>query len=226
MILATILVFSIFCTLAAMPSLTPQPQTATPSAPAGKPAETAPQDQGATPPAQNPSNPPEPPTSAAPPAVVPGQNSAGTTPPTPPKKPRHKKRVLPPQCVSATPGRADAAGNPPPPGTSSAPKNCPPSKVIVRQGGTSDPSIQLGGGAAGATSHQRDTANQMLAATEANLKKIAGQPLSSNQQDMVNQIHQFMEHSKDAVGDGDLERVRTLAWKAQLLSDELVKPAK
>jgi hypothetical protein len=66
----------------------------------------------------------------------------------------------------------------------------------------------------------------MLAATEANLKKIAGQPLSSNQQDMVNQIHQFMEQSKAAVGDGDLERARTLAWKAQLLSDELVKPAK
>jgi hypothetical protein len=66
----------------------------------------------------------------------------------------------------------------------------------------------------------------MLAATEANLKKIAGQQLSSNQQDMVNQIRQFMEQSKAAVEAGDLERARTLAWKAQLLSDELVKPPK
>jgi hypothetical protein len=64
----------------------------------------------------------------------------------------------------------------------------------------------------------------MLAATETNLKKIAGQQLSSNQQEMVNQIRQFMEQSKAAAGDGDLERARTLAWKAQLLSDELVKP--
>jgi hypothetical protein len=66
----------------------------------------------------------------------------------------------------------------------------------------------------------------MLAATEANLKKIAGQQLSSNQQEMVNQIRQFMEQSKAAVEAGDLERARTLAWKAQLLSDELVKPPK
>jgi hypothetical protein len=66
----------------------------------------------------------------------------------------------------------------------------------------------------------------MLATTEANLKKITGQQLDSSQQDMVNQIHQFMEQSKAAVTDGDLERARTLAWKAQLLSDELVKPPK
>jgi hypothetical protein len=41
---------------------------------------------------------------------------------------------------------------------------------------------------------------------------------------MVTQIHQFMDQSKTAVKDGDLERARTLAWKAQLLSEELVKP--
>jgi hypothetical protein len=64
----------------------------------------------------------------------------------------------------------------------------------------------------------------MLAATEANLKKIAGQQLSSNQKEMVTQIRQFMEQSKAAVGDGDPDRARTLAWKAQLLSEELVKP--
>jgi hypothetical protein len=97
--------------------------------------------------------------------------------------------------------------------------------VIVRQGGTAEPSIQLAGGAASA-SQQRDTANQMLGTTEANLKKIAGRQLTSDQQNMVNQIRQFMEQSKAAVGDGDLERARTLAWKAQVLSEELVKPAK
>ena len=95
----------------------------------------------------------------------------------------------------------------------------------MKQGGTSEPSIQLAGGAAGApTSRERDTANQLLGATEANLKKITGRQLSSNQQDMVNQIRQFMEQSKAAVDAGDLERARTLAWKAQLLSEDLVKP--
>jgi hypothetical protein len=99
--------------------------------------------------------------------------------------------------------------------------------VIVRHGGTSEPSIQLAGGTGGnQTSHQRDTANQMLESTEANLKKIAGRQLTPNQQDMVNQIRQFVDQSKTAAGAGDLERARTLAWKAQLLSEELIKPEK
>jgi len=64
----------------------------------------------------------------------------------------------------------------------------------------------------------------MLDATEANLKKLAGKQLTPNQQDMVSQTRQFMQQSKAAVEAGDLERARTLAWKAQVLSEELVKP--
>lgn len=222
MTLATILVFSIFCTRSAMLSVTYGKQTATPSVSATG---TAAQDQPAAPPAQSPSTPSEPPISAAPPAASAGQGSSSTPQPTPRKKSWRKKRVPPADCNSTPASSAAdsaAAGNPPASGRSNASKNCPPSKVIVRQGGTSDPSIQLGG--SGTASHQKDTANQMLAATEENLKKIAGQQLNSSQQDMVSQIRQFMEQSKAAAGEGDLERARTLAWKAQLLSDELVKP--
>jgi hypothetical protein len=83
----------------------------------------------------------------------------------------------------------------------------------------------LAGGAAGTqTANQRDTANQMLDATEMNLKKIAGRQLAPEKQGMVDQIHQFMDQAKTAVKADDLERARTLAWKAQLLSEELVKP--
>lgn len=63
----------------------------------------------------------------------------------------------------------------------------------------------------------------MLGTTDANLKKISGRQLSPSQQDMVTQIRQFMDQSKHAVAAGDLERARTLAWKAQLLSEELLK---
>ena len=66
----------------------------------------------------------------------------------------------------------------------------------------------------------------MLDTTEANLKKLAGKQLTANQQDMVSQTRQFVQQSKDAVEAGDLERARTLAWKAQVLSEELVKPEK
>jgi hypothetical protein len=104
---------------------------------------------------------------------------------------------------------------------------CPPKKVIVRQGGTSEPSIQLAGGPAiTQTSNQPDPATQMLDTTEANLKKLAGKQLTANQQDMVSQTRQFVQQSKDAVEAGDLERARTLAWKARVLSEELVKPEK
>ena len=127
----------------------------------------------------------------------------------------------------AAPPDAAATGATPPPQPASAPTICPPRKVIVRQGGTSEPSIELAGGAVGdQAAQQRQTATQMLGYTEANLKKIAGRTLTTNQQDMVKQIHQFMDQSKTAVAAGDLERGRTLAWKAQLLSEELVSPQK
>lgn len=231
MTLATILLlFSIFSTPSALPMVAQQQQTAPQSDSANKPAETSPaHDQGAAAPAQNPST-PSPAPSAAPPATTPEKTSSGQTPPKTGKQRRHKKRVVSGNCVGTpspdgqSAGPAPSNSGPPPTAAGSAATNCPPSKVIVQQGGTSDSSIQLAGGAVGTKSPQRDNANQMLAATEANLKKISGQQLNANQQDMVTQIRQFMQQSKAAVVDGDLERARTLAWKAQLLSDELVKP--
>ncbi|MGC1449239.1 MAG: hypothetical protein WA830_04300 [Candidatus Sulfotelmatobacter sp.] len=235
MTLAVILSLMICCPTSALPLVPAGPQNAPQAAPASKADETpATPDQGTAAAAQNPPTPPQPPSSAKPPA----QTASGQTRPAPAKKPRHKKKATTsPNCVSAPatgqpatgstpatdPVPADGAPNP---GSATAPTNCPPSKVIVRQGGTSEPSVQLAGGPAGQTSHQRDTANQMLGTTEANLKKIAGRQLSSNEQDMVNQTRQFMAQSKAAFDAGDLERARTLAWKAQLLSEELVKPEK
>jgi hypothetical protein len=93
----------------------------------------------------------------------------------------------------------------------------------VHNGGSSEPSIQLVGGD---NPHQSDTAVQLLGETEANLKKIYAGQLTSSQQETVSQIHQFMDQSKTAVAAGDAERARTLALKAQMLSEELIKPPK
>jgi iron uptake system EfeUOB component EfeO/EfeM len=85
----------------------------------------------------------------------------------------------------------------------------------------------MAGGPAGAqATQQQNTAHQMLAETEQNLKKIAGRTLTANQQYMVSQVRQFMQQSKAATAAGDLDRARTLAWKAQLLSEELANPRK
>jgi len=119
-----------------------------------------------------------------------------------------------PQDPSSTPANA----NP------STPKNCPPEKIVVRKGGTAETSIQLAGG--DQASQKRNDATQMLGSTEENLKKISGIQLSAEQQDAVSQIKQFVDQSKAALAAGDLERGHTFAWKAQLLSEDLVKPQK
>jgi hypothetical protein len=191
------------------------------SAPLSQPANTPPgaaesQTQGTATPAQNA------PTSSPP-------QTATTNPPSAAKRRRRTKKVA--SCGTAPSASPAASGSTPPvaernaspSGTPGPEQPCPAPKVIVQHGGTSEPSIQLGGSAGSETPDKRDTANQMLGTTDANLKQIAGRQLSKTQQDMVNQIRQFMDQSKAAVVDGELERARTLAWKAEVLSEELVK---
>jgi len=148
----------------------------------------------------------------------------------PPKKIHHKK----PPASDCTPAVSPANSSSPAPasdGPKSAPatdpKNCPPSKVIVRQGGTAEPTVQLGGGPAGDEATQkRNVVNQLLGLTDANLKRIAGRQLAPNEQDTVTQIQQFSDQSRAARDAGDLELARVLAWKAELLSEDLVNPPK
>jgi|SRR5579859_49695 len=172
------------------------------------------------------------------------QAPSNSTTPTTTRRKRHKKktaalsncgvRPTPPVQTGtnpqgATPGDASAgtASASAPGQDSAAPdlKDCPPPKRIVRHGGTSEPSIQLAGGPNDSQAvHQRDVVNQLLGVTENNLKKIAGKQLNSTQQDTLSQARAFVQQSKSAIADGDLDRARTLAWKAETLSEDLIKP--
>jgi len=233
MTLAAILLVGISCAaapprMAAASAATSAPQTAQTGQPAA-----AGQNSGQT----------------AQPEPAPAQNPSAQNQPAHPKRPPRKKKANPGNCLptAATTGPANSPSDPssaPSPGnsagstapasggkaaatTASALTNCPPPKVIVRQGGTTEPSIQLAGGVVGDQAAQlRDTDNRILKSAEDNLAKIAGQQLSANQQDMVNQIHQFMDEAKTAMTAGELERARTLASKAQQLSQELIPPQK
>jgi len=228
MTLAEIFLIGISPLVMVAPSWEPRPQSeATP------PPST--QNEAATPSTNQPS-----PQSSQPaaPAKQPAEKAHSTTTHSTSKRPIHKRRLAGSGCDAAktpAPGTAPSAGSSGatvPAGDASAqnaatpapPKNCPPTKIIVRQGGTSEPSIQLAGGTGGdGASQERDT-NQMLGTTEDNLKKAAGQQLSASQKDSVTQIQQFVAQSKRALAAGDMERARTLAWKAQLLSEDLLKP--
>lgn len=173
------------------------------------------------------------------------QAPANSTKPATTKR-KHKKKVASSNCgvrpmpaqpaASATNTQGTSAADPPA-GTASAkssgqtsgapatPRDCPPPKRIVRQGGASEPSIQLEGGPPNTqAAHQRDVVNQLLGVTENNLRRVSGKQLSSTQQDTLSQARAFMKQSRDAIADGDLDRARTLAWKAETLSEDLIKP--
>lgn len=170
-------------------------------------------------------------------------SSSQTQNPPSPTKPStkahaHHKKTSTPDCTnspaplnpttgSTNAGAADAHTTQTPPaksGTATA-KPCPPPKVVVKDGGSSEPTIELTRDTPEQqASQQRFTTEQLTAATEENLKKIEGRQLNASQKDMVTQIKEFMAQAQAAVTDGDLERGHTLAMKARLLSDELVKP--
>jgi hypothetical protein len=152
----------------------------------------------------------------------------------PSAKRRRHKTPPPADCSNITSTANATSGDSADPknseGTASANANstalppCPPPKKVVHNGGSEEPSIQLVGGATPEqTVHQRST-DELTAATEANLKKIAGRQLTPSQQEMLNQIKQFMDQAKTAIAAGDIERGHNLALKAHLLSDELLKP--
>ena len=100
-----------------------------------------------------------------------------------------------------------------------------PTKTVVPNGGTADTTVNLSPGLSPQqASHQIESTNQLLATSDANLKKIAGRQLSANQQDTVKQIKSYMEQARTAANGGDGRRAYNLAVKANLLSAELVGP--
>lgn len=224
---AAILLFGIYSTGLNSQETSAQTQSAPPSATSSAPA-------NQPNPEQSPTTTPQAPPQAASSSSATGQSASSSKSTHSKKRVRNKKASIAPcdapSAATSSAGTSNATNSgtaDPQQGRASATTpatNCPPPKIVVRQGGTAEPSIQLAGGAQ--VSQNRADANQMLGSTEANLKKIAGLQLSEAQKDTVVQIRQFVDQSKEALASGDAERGKTLAWKAQLLSQDLVEPQK
>jgi outer membrane biosynthesis protein TonB len=124
--------------------------------------------------------------------------------PKPKTKPRHAaKKVVPPPAET--------------------PAEKQPSKTVVTEGGTQPATPQLSASMShDKVIHQKLNTNQLLEATDYNLKNIA-RSLNADEQAMVQHIRSYMQQSRDAAKDGDTERAYNLALKAHLLSDELIK---
>jgi hypothetical protein len=106
-----------------------------------------------------------------------------------------------------------------------APAGTTPEKKVVKDGGTDEPTVDLSSGVnQKQASEQAKRAEELLASSDANLKKISGRQLSASQQDTVKQIKSYMEQATAAKNNGDMQRAYNLSVKANLLSAELAGP--
>jgi len=105
----------------------------------------------------------------------------------------------------------------------SAPNGAP-HKIVVREGGAREPAAQIAPGMTPAeATRQRHNAEQLLGATDDKLKRLGGRTLDPKQRETVGQIRNYMEGARSALKEGDVRRANTLAQKAHLLSEDLVK---
>ena len=134
--------------------------------------------------------------------------ATATPAPKPKSKPRPAKKTVPPPAAEK-------------PAETTAEKQ--PSKTVVTEGGTQPATPQLSPTMpTDQKIHQKMNTNQLLEATDYNLKGIS-RTLNADEQAMLQHIRSYMQQSRDASKDGDTERAYNLALKAHLLSDELVK---
>lgn len=94
----------------------------------------------------------------------------------------------------------------------------------MRNGGSNEPTIQITPVAGSDQNEQRRLILELTAAAEQNLKNMDGLTLTHAQQEMMDQCRQYLQQSKAASESDNLEQAHSLAQKAQLLSQELVKP--
>lgn len=97
-----------------------------------------------------------------------------------------------------------------------------PGKVVISNGGAKEIRLQLTPTTTPeeASLQRRQTRNLLLITNE-NLKRIAGHDLDANQQDMLEQVHNYMTQARAADKVGELQRAQILASKARQLSDDL-----
>lgn len=97
-----------------------------------------------------------------------------------------------------------------------------PTKTVVRNGSTTDPTVAISPGLSEQQlSQQAHSTDLLLATADANLKAISTRQLNAAQQETVTQIKSFMEQARAASSSGDVQSAYNLANKANMLSADL-----
>ena len=99
-----------------------------------------------------------------------------------------------------------------------------PRKVVVREGGTDEPTAQIVTGMAPEEAgREREDAEQLLKKTVSTLERIDPDMFDRQQQETMSQIHNYMAGARAALKEGDIARGHTLAVKASLLAEDLAR---
>jgi hypothetical protein len=96
--------------------------------------------------------------------------------------------------------------------------------TVVPEGGAKEPPAQIAPGLApDEAKRNRQEAEQWLTATDGQLKELANRHLSEPRQEVVSQVRNYQLGARSALKEGDLRRAHTLALKAHLLADDMIK---
>jgi len=105
-----------------------------------------------------------------------------------------------------------------------AASSSPPRRIVVREGSTPEQTAQL---VPGLTEEQaqreRRRTEQLLASTQESLQNLTGRELNADQLETVGQVRSFVAGARSALDNGDPLRARNLAFKAYLVSADLLK---
>ncbi len=147
-----------------------------------------------------------------------------------PKKPtrtaatsNNKKTVAPPVSTPAPPTPAPAAASPPTQAPGADTQTVATARTPRTAAPESTPDLAIAAviPSAKVSQHEEETV-RMVDATENTLKGI-NRSLSDDEKAMLTQIQSYLQQSRKATADGDVERAYNLAKKAQLLADALTK---
>lgn len=154
---------------------------------------------------------------------------AQTNPPAKTNVGSHKALKSKPSVTKSAKKSAAAAKKDPnqPPAVPSAlvglDENSGPEKTVIRNGGAQDIRLQLSPTSTPEQiAERRRQTHELLGVSTDNLRKISQLQLNANQQDMLEQVHNYMNQAKVADKSGELQRAVVLASKARQLSDDLV----
>ena len=99
-----------------------------------------------------------------------------------------------------------------------------PRKVVVREGGAKAPAEQMAPGMSpDEAARQRKNAEQLLNATDDQVKQLSTRNLDELQRESVGQIRNYEYDARLALKEGDLRRASTLAEKAHLVAEDLLR---